>query len=280
MPKAKRPKKSATKKAPVKKQAITSKRPAQKQPAVKAATAPTKANTVSPLFTLFCLCVFIGLLGLGTWQVKRMAVKNELAKAVAEKSNSIPLLLPTTFATKKEDLTFRPMLAGGFFLHDQEIVVEGKYLKNEQGAYVLTPLLLQDGSILMVNRGWVPKGKTDPKTRPESQSDMIQFLRGIGWVFDEPWRFLPKNQPDKNLWLWATERDVIAYLEQRNPGKLIYPVIFAQTDTVFGKNKDDLPIIPEKKIHIQNDHLQYAITWYVLALAIAGMYFIYRRGQR
>lgn len=278
MPKAKRPQKSTNKKSAVKKRTSAPKRPAQKQPAVKAA--PNNAPKVSPLFTVFCLCVFIGLLGLGTWQVKRMAIKNDLVKAVAEKSNSIPLLLPTIYAAQKEDLTFRQLLAGGFFLHKQEIVVQGKYLNSEQGAYVLTPLLLQDGSVLMVNRGWVPKSKVDPKTRPESQPNRVQFLRGMGWVFDEPWRFLPKNQPSKNLWLWVTERDVMAYLQERNPGKFVYPIIFAQTDTVFGKNKDDLPIIPEKKIHIQNDHLQYAITWYVLALAVAGMYFIYRRSPR
>jgi surfeit locus 1 family protein len=132
----------------------------------------------------------------------------------------------------------------------------------------------------MINRGWVPKDKLDPKTRRESQPQNIQLIRGMGWVFDEPWRFLPKNQPDKGLWLWATKGDLLAYLKSRNAGRKIHPIIMAQTEICAGNKKTDLPIVPEKKILIRNDHLQYAITWYLLALAIAVMYFIYRRSPR
>jgi surfeit locus 1 family protein len=275
MPKAKSRKKSS-----VKRKSPAPKQPIQNQPARKAVKPEAKTATVSPFFTLFCLVVFIGLLGLGTWQVKRLVWKNTLEKSVSEQTAALPLLLPKVSDYTKKDLTFRRLIAGGFFLHDQEIVLQGKYLKNKQGAYILTPLLLQDNSIILVNRGWVPKDKTDPATRPESLRNDVQLLNGIGWVFDEPWVFLPNNNPKENLWLWADEQDLMAYLAERNPGRRIYPVIFAQTHVVFGKKEGDLPIVPEKKIRIENDHLQYAITWYVLAIAIAGMYFAYRRSPR
>jgi surfeit locus 1 family protein len=126
---------------------------------------------------------------------------------------------------------------------------------------VFTPALLADGRIVMVNRGFVPVGRKDPKTRPQGQlSGPVQIVGAMRWPGQRHW-FTPTDDPAHNLWFVSDPQAIAAakgigavapfYVEQESP---VPP--------------GGLPKPGKLVVSLPDNHLQYALTWYGLALVL------------
>ena len=107
------------------------------------------------------------LIGLGTWQVNRLAWKEALLAAIDERIHSAPRTLAEVELqfTQFGDVDYEPVAVSGTFDHGGEQHFLATY-EGQSGFYVYTPLALADGRSIFVNRGFVPYDDKDPVTRP------------------------------------------------------------------------------------------------------------------
>jgi surfeit locus 1 family protein len=222
--------------------------------------------------SLAALAALIVLVSLGTWQVERLRWKEGL---IAERTAR--LVAPAELLPAEADWPaweFRRVEVRGTLRHDLEQLFGASGHGGQVGHHVLTPLLRPDGSALLVDRGWVPADKAHPAARREGQVEGAVTITGIARYRGENtanW-FTPANQPGQGMWF---SYDLPA-LEQAL-GLALLPVVVEADDR---PNPGGLPVGGLTHIELTNNHLQYAITWYGLALTLVAVYvsFSLRRG--
>jgi surfeit locus 1 family protein len=222
--------------------------------------------------SLAALAALIVLVSLGTWQVERLRWKEAL---IAERTAQ--LAAPAALLPAQADWpawNFRRVEAPGTFRHDLEQLFGASTHDGQLGHHVLTPLLRADGSALLVDRGWVPADQAHPAARRDGQVEGPITITGIARYRGDDaanW-FTPANQPEQAMWF---SYDLPA-LEQALDLALL-PVVVEADDR---PNPGGLPIGGLTRITLTNNHLQYAITWYGLALTLVAVYvsFSLRRG--
>jgi surfeit locus 1 family protein len=220
---------------------------------------PGIAPTVAALVGLAVL------VALGTWQMQRLHWKEGLIAHRAAQLAAPAAALPETGSDWRA-FDYRRVEATGVFRHDLEQLFGVRKHGQELGHQVLTPLLRSDGSAVLVDRGWVPRERIDPSTRPSGQVSGQVTLTGIARYRkgEEQHWFTPDNQPEAGHWYWY---DLDA-MEQAL-GLELLPVVLEADDT---PNPGGLPVGGLTIIALPNNHLQYAMTWYGLALTLVAVY--------
>jgi len=219
--------------------------------------------------TLFTVPALIALIALGSWQIQRLYWKAELIERLQERSEEAPVALPR-WLDNVEAYEFRRVSVTGEFLHEHEFYLINRSLKGKAGLNIVTLLKRADGGgHVLVNRGWVPFDQRDPKSRPNSQPTGGVIVEGIVRLAKGPGFFMPENEPHNNTWFFVDPASMSA-----SAG--LPPL---QPYYVLAANKTDggLPVGHQWRVDIRNDHLQYAITWYALALGLLAIYLLYHR---
>lgn len=120
------------------------------------------------------------LIGLGTWQIERLAWKNALISERTSNFAAAPVAL-TGDENAVEALAWRRVSVTGRFLHDRELHLAARSLRGNVGYHVLTPLQRDDGRVVLINRGWVGPPKKDPAARaaanPRARSESAESSR-------------------------------------------------------------------------------------------------------
>src|SRR5215212_10077406 len=155
------------------------------------------------------LAALVVLLGLGTWQLERKAWKEALIATLDERLAARPADVParTTWdRLDRSEMEFRRVRFSAEFVHDQEALVytSGSALRSDlsgPGYWVFTPARLTDGSVIVVNRGFVPAGRQDPASRAAGQTPGVSEIIGALRRPDSPGLFTPPANPARHLWL-------------------------------------------------------------------------------
>lgn len=215
------------------------------------------------------------LLALGTWQYIRLIEKETFIDYVETRLKATPNPLPTQIENPKE-LEYKRVSLSGEFLHEQEfhLYMGTDAIRSQPGYQLITPLRRYDsGQLVLVNRGWIPAAMKDPETRHQYKEYLIENegnqFEGIVQLSETPNRFTPKNDSEKNLWFYIDINAMAKTLDEP-----IQPVLVSRTGT---PNKLQYPSPNPAKIKIRNDHLEYAITWYSLAVALIIIFLLYHR---
>jgi surfeit locus 1 family protein len=212
-----------------------------------------------PIFFIICATLLLG--GLGAWQVARLQWKNTLIANI-EAAQKQPVLrhLPAEL----DGVMYRQVELAGTFVHDKTLYFVGQPRGGQSGFQVVTPFILVGGNaVVMVNRGWSPRGK-------ELRNEGVQVVKGVARPLRERRRFVPDNQVASNLWFFE---DKEAMAEAVN-AKSLLPLVIEQVGSAVA---EVYPIPSDGKISLRNDHLGYAITWFTLAFAGIIMFALYHR---
>ena len=222
-------------------------------------------------------CVVAGtvvLLGLGTWQVQRLAWKEAMIERAQTNRTGAPIPYDGLFPLEEtaEDIEYRPVRLSGRFLHDREQYYFATY-EGTTGRFVYTPLERADGSIVWVNRGFVPQGLESQTFQPEGPQTLTGLAREA--PAEKPNDFFPDNEPERNLFFWK-DRDAMTEAASLDQAQVLPFFVDAGRDA---ENPRRLPIGGVTRIEFPNNHLQYAVTWYGLALTLVliGGLFLWRR---
>ena len=223
--------------------------------------------------TLVALAVLVSL---GNWQMRRLAWKEDLLATIDARIHAVPIPLADALARLRagDDIEYLPVSVDGTFIAGTEQHVLSTW-KGVSGWNVYQPMETADG-VVFVNRGFVPYDRKDPATRPEVTVGKKQALAGLARMTlpEKPGFLVPDNAPDKNQYYWKDLTAMIAAADLQ--GSSVMPLFI---DAGPYDDPAALPVGGVTNIALPNNHLQYAVTWYGLALALAGVAgaFLWRR---
>ncbi|TCT37316.1 SURF1 family protein [Martelella mediterranea] len=214
------------------------------------------------------ILAFLCLILLGNWQVRRLHWKQDLLAAVEDRLAKAPVSLAQIESLKAAggEIEYRPVAVSGYFLHDQEKHFFATF-NGQSGYYVYTPLKLDDGRFIFVNRGFVPFDMKAPSLRPEGQIDGRVTIDGLARdrLSTKPSFIVPDNDVEQNIYYW---KDLDAMAARSGLDREVVLPFFI--DANDAKNPGGLPVGGVTRISFPNNHLQYALTWYGLAVVLAA----------
>ena len=231
------------------------------------------------LQSLAVLGAILVLIGLGNWQLERKAWKEgllaTLAQRLSDASVAMRPLAQWAELTPADD-EFRRVDVTAAFENDKEglVYTPGSSLRETGGGpgyWVFTPARLADGSRVMVNRGFVPEGRQNPATRTDGQVSGPLHLVGVLRWPEAPGLFTPGADAAHNLWF---ARDSAAIAASKGVSVAPFYLELESPEPPGG-----LPLAGKLMPNLPNNHLQYAITWFGLALVFAGAYVFWLFGS-
>jgi cytochrome oxidase assembly protein ShyY1 len=209
-------------------------------------------------------------IALGFWQLQRLADRRALNAAIERERSRDPVLIPTAAGGEVEPYT--SVRASGTFDTEREVLVYGRSLDGEPGHLVVTPLVFQDGTAVLVIRGWVPfDHQTVPVTDAAAPAGELT-IHG----------FLVPDEGDGAT--VPDESGVIGRLDVEGIGSTLpYQVLalaIRQTEQA-PPQPSELPIpLPQEELS-EGPHLSYAIQWFCFAaIAVVGAVILVRRERR
>jgi surfeit locus 1 family protein len=225
--------------------------------------------------------------GLGTWQVWRLQWKLDLIARVDARVHAAPVAPPPVArwaGITAESDEYRRVQVSGTYLYEYTTPVMA-LTEQGTGYWLLTPLCTTDGHVVLVNRGFIPAGLGE-RTRYEPHKSAgypcaanaggaVQLV-GLLRISEKGGAFTRANDPAANRWY---SRDVPAIAAARGlPATLTAPYFI---DAAAGQNPAGSPDRPQGGLTVvsfHNSHLVYALTWYALALMVAGAWWFTTRG--
>ena len=206
---------------------------------------------------IFFIFFIFTILSLGTWQVYRLYLKNNLISDLQNnlKTSSINFNVDidkeyTKVLFKKKDLNTK------IFLYHLN--------KGEIGFKVIVPYEINSSLLVLVDKGWIRKDKINLIKNTLFNDDIIE---GYTKKIREKNLFIPNNNIKEDF-LYSVEIDNL----KKSLNKNIYPLLIIQTSKT---NKDIIP--NDFEVRLPNNHLQYAITWYGLAIFTIIFFLYYRK---
>ena len=206
------------------------------------------------------------LVALGTWQVERLSWKRDLIARVDARVHAEPVAPPARAewgAINAANSEYRRVTVGGTLENDRETLVYASTALGP-GYWVMTPLKLADGTAILVNRGFVPTDRRDPASRTAGQVSGPVTVTGLMRMTEPKGSLLRSNDVTADRWY---SRDVAAIGEKRGVGDIAPYFIDADATP----NPGGMPVGGLTVIDFPNNHLVYAITWYLLAAMVAGL---------
>lgn len=230
--------------------------------------------------TIFTVVGVAVLVGLGVWQLDRKVWKENLIATLTQRLSGAPAPLPPRdqwpHLTESAD-EYRRVSFPAQFIPGQEALVytAGSAFRPDvqgPGYWVFAPARLPGGSIVIVDRGFIPLDRQDAATRAEDAPQGVVDLVGVLRWPEKRGFFTPSDQPDKNIWYLRDPRLIAAakkwdtaapfYVEQESP---VPP--------------NGWPRPGKLVVALPDNHLQYALTWFAMALGLAGVYVVWLAGR-
>jgi surfeit locus 1 family protein len=222
------------------------------------------------------ILLFITFVVLGTWQLKRRVWKLDLIARVEQRVHAPPAAAPGPAQWPKVSAAteeYRHVTVTGTFLDESQTLVQA-VTELGAGYWVVTPLRTADGSIVMVNRGFIPADDRDRVARGAAQprdanAATSTTVTGLLRMSEPRGAFLRHNDAAANHWY---SRDVQAIAAAR--GLTHVAPYFIDAEAALPSNVlPSAAVVPVAGLTVtafHNSHLVYAVTWYTLALMVAG----------
>jgi surfeit locus 1 family protein len=222
--------------------------------------------------TALTLAAFALLIGLGVWQLQRLHWKQGLIAEIETRTKGEPISLgqATALVRAGQDPSYYRVKVEGRFDHAKELYL---YAVTEGGVgwHVITPLTTETGEVVLIDRGFVPNELRNPASRAAGQLGGVVTETGLVRVPQTQGTFVPDNEVGANRWFW---RDLPAMARSIGAAEVVPFYLEAEQSEVPG----GWPAGGQTRVELPNNHLQYAITWFLMAAALLIIYGVYVRG--
>lgn len=243
------------------------------------ALAPWRTLLWPGIFTLVGLAILVTL---GVWQLQRLAWKEDLISRIEARTRAEVAAVPPESAwgtIRWEDEEYRPVHIVGVYEHERTVFVHANAVLGNggvrMGAFVLTPLRIDAGAVVFVNRGFIPLELTrDPvafaawqdedHARTSGRISVSGLLRAPqlrGW-------FVPTDVPEKGEWF---VRDPSAFAGALGLERVAPFTIDAFRDPTH----EGWPVGGLTVVTFPNNHLDYAFTWFGLAIVLLVVFVLF-----
>jgi surfeit locus 1 family protein len=225
-----------------------------------------------PILTVVSLVALALLIGLGTWQLQRRAAKHALLDQVEKRESMPPAPIEILLATG-DYAAYRPATAFGRFDFAAQGLVHAPRSDGgptRLGYKVITPFNLASGGTILVDRGWVPvEWPAQERRVPESAAEME--IEGKLRPPTPPGTFTPPGDEEMRVF-YVRDSESIA----RAVAVTLKSTLILEATQRVGEPE---PLASE--LNIPDNHLQYALTWFGLAIVLLVIYlrYHYLRGR-
>jgi cytochrome oxidase assembly protein ShyY1 len=247
-----------------------------------AASSAQRRSATFGAFTLSMLALFVGL---GLWQLHRRVEKHALIAALTERLAAAPVRLPPPSqwsALTPADDEFRRVSFTATYQSslDAMVYTSGSSVRDDvsgPGTWAFIPARLADGKTIAINAGFVPNTMQDRGQQDQAVARLITsepvMLTGYLRFPEAAGMLTPAENQSKRLWF---SRDHLA-MAQSLGWTQVAPFYIDLEKPV---PPSGIPKPGPLEVHLRDDHLQYAITWFVLAGAVVIAFAVWLRGQR
>jgi cytochrome oxidase assembly protein ShyY1 len=236
-------------------------------------------------FGVFTLLMVVLLAGLGVWQLQRRVEKHALIAALTERLTAVPGSLPQpsqwSALTPDRDEFRRVSFTATYQSRlDAMVYSSGSAIRDDisgPGTWAFIPARLADGVIVAVNAGFMPNTMQDRDQQDRAVARLItnEPVMLTGYIrFPEAAGVLTPAQ-DRAKRLWFT-RDHLAMAQALGWNKVAPFYIDLEAPVPLSGIPKPGPL----QVHLKDDHLQYAITWFGLAGAVVIAFAAWLRAQR
>ena len=210
-------------------------------------------------------------MALGVWQVYRLGWKLDLIERVEQRVNAPVTPVPATGTWQQlepDEVEYRHVEVTGTLMRELSVRATATTVYGS-GYWLLTPLRLGNGGTVLINRGFVSSDFDTVSDAIINQEPLT--IRGLLRLSEPDGGFLRDNQPQKNRWY---SRDVAAIADASGL-KQVAP-FFIDAEAVERESSPQVddptrePVPGLTVVYFRNNHLVYALTWFVLALMVAG----------
>ncbi|MFG2549124.1 SURF1 family protein [Streptomyces sp. NPDC048581] len=234
------------------------------------------------ILTLVALLLIPTMIRLGIWQMHRYEERSARNQLVADALGAKPepaekLTSPGHTVTTKE--RYRSVSAVGHFDTEQEVVVRRRVNADEEvGFHVLTPFVLTDGKVLLVNRGWIPADGPTQTAFPKIPAPPSGQVTVTGRLMPDETTEASgiknlKGLPDRQVMLINSEQEARRLDAQVLGGYIVQSAPEPKGDTpeLIGKpGNENAPL-----------NYAYAIQWWLFAAGVpVGWLILARREAR
>lgn len=214
-----------------------------------------------PLFATLFMLMGVGVLcALGVWQLERLEWKKEILTKIdaAYAQNAEDTLLSPK--DLHQPFEYKRGTVRGVYDYTKQIKIGPRVFEKYHGFYLITPLMLDDGKVLLVNRGWIPEA-----WNPADETGAGETISLVGLIrkpLDEN-PFTPDNPADKDVWYHIAPHEIA---QKFNLDLATDNVLYLEGNPQTG----EYPVPIGEKPELANNHLQYAAFWF----SMAGILFV------
>lgn len=218
------------------------------------------------LASVFLIIGLSILCSLGWWQYQRLQWKQGIIADMETERARDASPYKIDFQSISQDKKYIRGFVSGRFIHDRGVFIQPRVYNRTPGYHVFTPFLIEGGDLsVLVNRGWVPLEVERPEDfQLESPQGPIT-LKGMMVLNEAPNRFVPQNNPAENIWFRIDLEQIAA-----KKGVNLFKTHYFHLET--SDHDGNYPIAEATKIEISNNHAQYMIFWFTMALVLLGVF--------
>jgi cytochrome oxidase assembly protein ShyY1 len=248
-------------------------------------TATTTRRASGAGFAIFTLVMVAAFVGLGLWQLQRRVEKHALIAALTERLAAAPSPLPTAAQwnamTPAADEFRRVRFTATYAAAPDAMVYSSGSAVREDisgpGTWAFLPARLPTGDTVAINAGFVPNTMQDRAQQDRAVQPLVTgapvMLTGYIRFPETAGVLTPSENIAKRLWF---TRDHLAMARVLGWGEVApFYIDLEQPVPASG-----IPKPGPLEVHLKDDHLQYAITWFTLAGAVAIAFGVWLRTQR
>jgi surfeit locus 1 family protein len=213
--------------------------------------------------TIIALIMVVILGNLGAWQLRQRVRKTDLLATIAQRMNAPPVELPSAIDDPKAWL-FRNVQVTGHFANDRMLDLYGRTFDGKAGVHLLVPLIRDDGSAILVDRGFVPFSNSNALA-DFAAVDGGLTVTGVARAPEPGGWFLPSSKPAQNIW-YAVDIEAMSAAT----GFMLAPIYIAARPS--GASGWPIATGGTEGTGIRNEHLNYAIFWFGMAAALIVIY--------
>lgn len=212
--------------------------------------------------------------GLGTWQLQRAQDKQAILEQRSTARQAEPMRLAD--ATEPASQYGRRVVVSGDYLTERQLLLDNQIWQSAAGYRVWTPLRLDDGRLVFIDRGWVPRS-ADRATPPRPDAPAgRQRVTGLWRSLPEPgMRLAAPDACEQSGWPRVLNYPTAAQVECQYEAPVLAGIVLLDESLPGGFERDWQSVgTPPQR------HIGYAVQWYAMALAVLVIFLIMNTKRR
>ncbi len=217
--------------------------------------------------TLVTIALTYTMISLGLWQLDRAEFKLNLQRIIENKEHLEHSPLRIQQLAQDNEL-YSPVLASGQLDHRYTILLDNQVYNTQAGYSIYTPMLLENGSAVLVNRGWVSHNG-NRSVLPDLSLSQAELNTTQAHITKFPSRGLVLSDNANDYTHWPA---IVQYMDINEIQNHLPYTLTENSLTLDNAQSDHIKVIPVSMNMNSDKHTAYAVQWFALTTALLIIY--------